>query len=323
MILLVSNERDLTTDYIVLELKRRGLKYFRLNTEHFSEEQISFNPKNGEDGWVVKTPNNEIKFTEITAAYFRRPGTPNISKEITDLSARNYCEKEWNNALGSALNSLDKRWFNSPISIQYAENKPRQLAIAYDIGLSIPDTIITNDPEQAQTAFLNETNVVAKPLREALLENNNDERVIFTNKVDKIDKSNYSSIRLAPVIFQQKIKKHVDIRTTVIGDKVYSVEIHSQEHGETKVDWRRGARPDLIHKQHTLPSEISDKCIQLVNKLQLRYGAIDFVLDENGNYWFLEVNPNGQWAWLENRVEIPLSQTIVDELERISHCSKK
>lgn len=320
MILVLTNERDLTTDYVVMELRRRGVPYIRLNSERFAEAMISFDPKNGEDAWIINIDDKIIDFSKIRSAYFRRPGSPIINSCFSNEAVKRYCQVEWGAALTSALNSLEGRWLNSPLNILAAENKSRQLALAHSIGFTIPDTLISNDFAQVQK-FSSSGEIVAKPLREALLDDNNEERVIFTNRVDKITKQEAFSVNAAPVIYQTEILKYADIRATVVGDTVYAVEILSQIYDETTTDWRRGIKPDLPHNVHELPDEVIIKCVQLVHKLGLRFGAIDLVLDKNRDYWFLEVNPNGQWAWIENRTGLPITNAIVNELERISACS--
>ncbi len=317
MILIVTNERDLTSDYIVLELRRRKLPFYRLNTERLSEAKVSFSPERGENAWIVELDKKSIDFAAVKAAYFRRPGVPSVSETVKQNAARRYCEVEWGAALTSALNSLGERWLNSPIAIMAAENKPRQLSIAYKLGFTVPDTLITNDLRQAQR-FLSEGVSVAKPLREALLEDDGDERVIFTSRLNELVRTDEKRLALAPVIFQREIQKHSDIRATVIGEAVYAAEILSQEFDETKTDWRCGSRTDLPHRPHDLPGDLRMKCIHLVRTLGLQFGAVDLVLDQGGRYWFLEVNPNGQWAWIENRTRMPLTKAIVDELERIA-----
>ena len=317
MILIVTNERDLTSDYVVLELRRRGLPFHRLNSERFSEAMVSFDPRRGEDSWIVEFDGTAIEFVTIKAAYFRRPGIPSAPEAVKQGAARRYCEVEWGAALASALTSLGARWLNSPLAILAAENKPRQLSIAYDLGFAIPDTLVTNDFKRAQS-FLSEGTSVAKPLREALLEENEKERVIFTSRLDELVGADEGRVVAAPIIFQREIRKHSDIRATVVGNAVYTAEILSQEHDETMTDWRRGSRPDLPHKPHELPNDLYTKCVSIVQRLGLRFGAVDLILDKSGSYWFLEVNPNGQWAWIENRTGLPLTKAIVDELERIS-----
>ena len=317
MILIVTNEQDLTSDYLVLELRRRELPFNRLNSERFSEAKVLFDPKRGEDAWTVDLEGNKIDFNKVRAAYLRRPGTPPANKVVKQGAARRYCEVEWGAALTAALNSLGERWLNSPLAILAAENKPRQLSLAYSLGFAIPDTLVTNDLKKTQ-CLISEGTCVAKPLREALLEENGEERVIFTNRLNKLVETDGLKVSIAPVIFQREIKKRSDIRATVVGDNVFAAEILSQDFDETKTDWRRGSRPDLQHRPHELPDNLQKKCVLLVRALGLRFGAVDLILDQGGGYWFLEVNPNGQWAWIENRTGLPLTQAIVDELVRIS-----
>jgi len=322
MILLLTNERDLTSDYVVLELRRRGLPFYRLNSERLSETKVTFDPKMGEDSWKVDVGDKTIDFASIRAAYFRRPGTIAIDSNVINGAARRYCEVEWGSALTSALNSLGERWLNSPLAILAAENKPRQLSIAHTIGFAVPETLITNDFTKVQQFSIAGV-IVAKPIREALLEEDDDERVIFTSRIENLTEVDKPSVMAAPVIYQREILKRADIRVTVVGTLVLAVEISSQDSDETKTDWRRGSNPNLQHSPHELPGDISNKCVNLVCKLGLRFGAIDLVLDQKGDYWFLEVNPNGQWAWIENRTGTPITKAIVDELERVASCVQK
>ena len=74
----------------------------------------------------------------------------------------------------------------------------------------------------------------------------------------------------------------------------------------------------MRHEAIELPADIVDKCRALTKALDLRYGAIDLIADRDGRYWFLEINPNGQWAWIERRTGLPLASAIVDELEAIA-----
>src|SRR5208282_439036 len=111
--------------------------------------------------------------------------------------------------------------------------------------------------------------------------------------------------------------KEADIRVTVVGKVVFATEIQSQDYEETETDWRRGGHVELVYRAHELPREITEKCVCLVRKFGLRFGAIDLILDRKGLYWFLEINPNGQWAWIQNRTGQPIAQAIVNELEKI------
>jgi glutathione synthase/RimK-type ligase-like ATP-grasp enzyme len=98
---------------------------------------------------------------------------------------------------------------------------------------------------------------------------------------------------------------------TVIGEKVFSAKINSQILNETKIDWRKKKMP---FEKYELPKGISDKCILITKKLQLSFGAIDLIKKLNGEYVFLEINPNGQWAWLETELDLKISDEIINYL---------
>ena len=99
-----------------------------------------------------------------------------------------------------------------------------------------------------------------------------------------------------------------------MGEQVFATAIWSQDNEETETDWRKGSRPDLRHEKIVLELRVQRQCVKLVQRLGLRYGAIDLVCDRSGKLWFLEINPNGQWAWIENLTGYPIAAAIVDEL---------
>ncbi|ANB34612.1 glutathione synthase/RimK-type ligase-like ATP-grasp enzyme [Rhodovulum sulfidophilum] len=314
MILLATNKRDITSDFIVLELKRRGIEYFRLNTEDLPLADIQFEPQSG---WRLKFEKSSLNLSDVRAGYFRRPGTPEIPGGIEDRGAQEYLKSEWTAVLRSLWNSMEGKWLNSPFSILRAEDKPRQLSVATDIGLKVPQTLIGNTFD-AVRIFQNNTPVVGKPLRHSLIDHGPTGSVIFTHRVAPLEDQDRAAVEISPVIYQAEIEKFFDVRVTIVGARVFAVAIYSQTQLETQVDWRRGGRLDLQHEVVSLPEEISQKCLALTRCLGLQYGAIDLVCDTDGLYWFLEINPNGQWAWIERRTGSQISQAIVDTLVEIS-----
>ncbi|EEQ3637068.1 hypothetical protein GQY78_000007 [Escherichia coli] len=315
MILLVTNKRDITMDYIVVELKKRGIKYFRLNTEDLPRSYSSMSDSSFMD-WSISINGNTIKGIDVKAAYFRRPGNPEVPASITDHGIADYIQGEWNSFLKSLYSRLDSFWFCSPTNIILAEDKPKQLVVAKRLGFNVPESIITNSFEEIKRSSTS-SQMIGKPLRQALFISDDTESIIFTNRLGQLDEADSSSLSLVPIIVQHEIIKKFDVRVTVVGKRVFSVAIYSQSHKETKVDWRKGSRIDLKHKPLELPPSVSSKCIDLVESLNLRFGAIDLICDENDVFWFLEINPNGQWAWIENQTGLPIASSIVDELMRI------
>jgi len=190
------------------------------------------------------------------------------------------------------------------------------LRLAKLVGFAVPETLISNSFDEIRQ-FATGRTVIGKPLRQALTGSSGTEQVIYTTRLPEIAEPDRQAIRSVPAIYQTEIAKQRDLRVTVVGERVFAVAIDSQSRSETVTDWRRGSVPDLAHEIIELPADIKVLCVSLVQQLDLRFGAIDLVLDAEGRYWFLECNPNGQWAWIENRTGAPISSAIVDELERV------
>lgn len=222
--------------------------------------------------------------------------------------------------LDSLYSSIGKRWFSSPDNIFLAEDKPRQIRLAKELGFLVPETIITTDLEVAKD-FTRDLPSVAKPLRMGLLNGSDEGQIVYTSAVDLLTDDDRLPISVCPIIFQRRIEKTFDVRATVVGSRVYSCAIFSQETDETKLDWRRGSNPALRHEIFNLPAETESKCVEIVRSQNLRFGAIDLVQDDCGKLWFLECNPNGQWAWIENRTGLPIASAIADELIYMANSS--
>ncbi|MEO9461894.1 MAG: hypothetical protein ABJ242_04075 [Marinomonas sp.] len=312
MILLVTNKRDVTTDFVVRELDARDIPFVRLNTEDIASGEVIFDLATG--GWVVQVDDQTLALDAVTGAYYRRPVAPLVDTDPDDAAIAPYREGEWSAVLKSIWNELEGRWFNSPFAIMRAEDKPRQLKTAIKLGFKVPETILTNNLDRA-VAFRAERSCIGKPLRHALLDDAiGPGRVIFTNTIPLLNEDDRDAISLAPVILQSEIPKTCDIRVTVVGDRVFATRIGSQETADTKTDWRKGSNPALSHSSLVLEANTAERCRVLTRELGLGFGAIDLVEDVNGQLWFLEINPNGQWAWIETRTGAPISAAIVDVL---------
>lgn len=254
--------------------------------------------------------------SSIRAAYFRRPEPPAAILNL-DAGSRAYALAEWNALLKALYLLIGDRWFSHPKNILLGEDKPGQLRLATALGFNVPGTLITNDFDEA-SVFVGLGATIAKPLRQAMVAQDEKEFVVFTSEVLNLSEDDRVALQLAPVIFQRRIPKKYDLRVTVVGDRVFTAAIHSQEETQSMTDWRKGYNAQLRHEVVQLPVAIEQLCVAFVKQQSLRFGAIDLVLDDNDVYWFLECNPNGQWAWIENRTGMAIAEAIVDELEKVA-----
>lgn len=310
MILIATNKRDVTTDFVVRELRRRDLAFARLNTEDGAAWTATM--RDGEPGALTLSSRDwHVDVAAVTAGYYRRPGHPDGGDAGEAVSS--YVAAEWSAVLRSLWNALDGRWLNSPFAILRAEDKPRQLAVARAAGLSVPDTLVTNDFDAAR-AFTAAGATVGKTLRHALIEDGDAGKVIFTSRIGPLADADAAAVRRAPMILQREVAKRFDVRVIVVDGRTFATRIGSQAFMETRVDWRRGTRTDLDHEAFDLPPQVAAACVAVTRALSLRFAAIDLVEDLDGAFWFLEANPNGQWAWIEQRTGMRIAAAIVDGL---------
>ncbi len=204
----------------------------------------------------------------------------------------------------------DKLWVNNPWNNYKADNKILQLNLASIVGLKIPDTLITNSPDKIiDFYFSNNKNIIVKSLANSPILDN----VSFTRKVNKSDIKDIESLIITPAIYQNNIPKKYELRITVVGSSIFPTKILSQEDKATSIDWR--VKPklndfDLKMESTTIPKKIENKILLLMSKLGLTYGAIDMIVTDSGDYVFLEINPSGQWYFIQQRTNVQIAKAI-------------
>ena len=224
---------------------------------------------------------------------------------------RRFAEAEAERTLTALYTIANVVWINHPHCHIRANSKPAQLAIACKLGLDIPPTVITNDPDEVRE-FVTQSNreTVYKALTQSL--DTEPGKSLFTSIVTKQALAKLDLIRLTPGVFQQLIPKAYELRVTVVGPRIFSAKIDSQTRSETKVDWRH--LPFEVDEVLDLPPEIEAKIHALMQEFGLVYGAFDFIVTPEGRHVFLEVNPAGHYMWIESKLGLPITAALADAL---------
>ncbi|MBS1955902.1 MAG: hypothetical protein JST89_17085 [Cyanobacteria bacterium SZAS-4] len=269
--------------------------------------------------FAVGTDRREFKFnngsamidmTSFDSIWHRRPGSLNV-KQFFEPWIASMIEVEATHALRGMLYSLPRLWVNFPARDAVASLKLFQLEVAKNIGMAVPETIVTNEPESAKAFYEKMSGqVIYKLISEKSnfsLPHYEFPHGIPTLPVRDLDVSHFDQVRHAPHLFQERIQKKADIRVTVIGKKLFASHIESQA-GKGKLDWRTDYGVPM--KTWDLGDQLAEKCMQLLINLGLNYGAIDFCLDENEQHVFLEINSAGQYLWLEEPTKTDLSKEM-------------
>jgi glutathione synthase/RimK-type ligase-like ATP-grasp enzyme len=211
----------------------------------------------------------------------------------------------------------DALWISNYYAIVRASDKLWQLTAAHKLGFKIPDTLVTSSALEAERFVQSHDGTVVKPIEVKVFTLNGKQRMMFTQKVDK-QAPNFAGLHLAPAMVQEAVDLATDIRVTVVGDKVFAAAVAPKSIDtvpEVVRDWRVGDHyggTDI--RTFDLPPSVARMCALHAQEMGLRYSAIDLLLDKKGVFWFLENNPNGQWAFVEEVTGQPIGQAIAQLL---------
>jgi glutathione synthase/RimK-type ligase-like ATP-grasp enzyme len=324
VILIVTEQCDPHTDFVEPELDRRGLSWVRLHLSDFPTMVTASYP-------VGETPaadtmtirDKSIDITDISAVWYRRTERFVLPKHLSsteDNVARDECQA-FVQGLWAWLGNVT--WISEPFAVRAASCKAEQLLRVRRMGFRIPKTLFSNDPirvrEFVHQLRRHDLGCVYKPHNSIIVEAGDGKRgVAYTRLLGPAELDRLEEIRLSPGIFQEYVDKHSEFRVTVVGDQVFGCRIESQAREATQIDWRAATWNDPTesapHVATDLPGEIETFCRSLVHSYGLRFGAIDLIVTPGGDFVFLELNPNGQWAWIEQRTGLPIASALVDEL---------
>lgn len=324
-ILILTNKAGASVKLVIKHLKNMSENFFVFDTSTFLENKsITLSLNSGRmTGHIKDYSTNFIENTKLVdwenvkSVWHRKPALPRAPNNLKGGYGK-FIENESRATLWTLYNTLDARWVNSPIfsSKLIEDNKLFQLKKARFVGLTTPDTIISNNQDDI-VSFASKYNYVAIKLIYASVfrKNNGELMFVYTNKINVKDiLFRRKDIKLCPIMLQEYVHKKIELRITIIGKKIYTCAIHSQDNKLTMCDWRRYDFANVKHEICKLPEDIELKLLKLMEVLNIYYGAIDMIVTPNDEYVFLEVNPNGEWVWIEELTNMPISESIAEFL---------
>jgi len=319
-ILIITNSEDATANLVIRHLRAMDQRFYRLDTDLIPSQSTLAMRLTGTTCCIRLSAGSMSQQLDcVKSVWHRRPtiprALPSIKEEYSD-----FIEAEWRACLWSLYTTLPAFWVNPPLVGHrlLEHNKLFQLKAAVQVGLMAPITLITNDASELVNFCESCDGVVAvKTISGHFFKKSDGSEAfgIYTNPVSaEFIRAHIEDIRCAPVMAQEYVPKKFELRVTIVGEKIFACAIYSQDSERTKHDWRRYDFERVKHESHQLPSEIEGKLLRLMKIWGLRFGAIDMVLTPDDHYVFLEINPNGQWGWIEQLTGMPISQAIAELL---------
>lgn len=319
-VLIITHSQDNESIALVMAaIANRGGKAFRFDTDRFpTQVYLDVYYSQGEERQILTIDEQQLDLSSVSSVWYRRIATGGRIPQTMESQMRNAAVGESRATIAGMIASIRGFHFDRLSHIRLADNKQLQLQVAREIGLDIPRTLITNNPLAVQE-FTHECQegMITKMLSAfAIYNEKGEEQVVFTNPVTADDLEHLDGLRFCPMTFQEKVPKQLELRTIIVGQRVFTAAVDSQRSQLAKHDWRKQGLA-LINswEEYNLPPDVEKKLLELLAYFGLNYGAIDIILTPDGRHIFLEVNPVGEFFWLECcPPHFPISEAIADLL---------
>jgi len=316
VLLLTHTEDHYTVERVAEALGKRGAHPVRVDTDLFPTE-LRLSARSGEKGTAHRLQIGEVDVSgvDVRAVWNRKFRVPRLDENLAP-QFRDGCLRESQAALDAFLDGLGgARWINGLDANRSASNKARQLREASALGLAVPETLVTNDPDAVHRFFDEQNGVVVTKMLTALSASMGKAPLfVRTSEVRRENLEHLASLRHCPMVFQRRVEKDCELRVIFVAGRIFVGGIDASASTAGKTDWRSATPGECAWQDDAVPQETAQRIRELMARLDLVYGAIDFIRTPEGAHVFLEVNPSGEWGMLERDLGCPISDAIAEAL---------
>ncbi|MFC9963191.1 hypothetical protein [Nocardia ignorata] len=302
-VLIVSETDDLHADALAVTLREHHrIDPIRLDLRDFPSETGSFRL---DKAGTNRALSHVHGLDDVRAVWWRRPHPCRVPHGVRAADDE-FRQAECDGFLQGMLWSIPAYWVNDPAAERTASRKIVQLETAHRAGFAVPETLVTNDPDEARS-FVESRSVPVVYKRTGTSRGEFSETRIITRP----ELGRLTSIRSTPTTFQDYVDATCDLRVVWVDGVEWAVRIDSQA-GVGRVDSRLDT--SVAFAPDRLPASVSKSLATLMGALGLSFGVVDLRLGVDGEYYFLEVNPQGQFAYLEIKTGLPLFTSLANLL---------
>lgn len=305
MIAIVSTADDVHYRCVAEQLRRMGKDSFLVEIPKLGNE-ARFTMATGDEryqNWSVPGE-SPVDLEQVRCVWYRRIFQPILKPALASKTDADWALREWREATTAAFSASGARFLSNPWAQELASMKPYHLRVAQRLGFRIPDTLMTNDAEAAR-AFVqkHKGRVIHKVVKSPR------NRFMGTKKWDPSDEAELKWLHLTPTLFQEQIVAPYELRITVIGRQVFAAEFAvAAGISDARV------LLDAPYKPHRLPEHVEAHLLRIMDELGIQYGTVDMKLRDDGEYVFLEINPQGQFLYVEIKTGMPLTLAMAEFL---------
>lgn len=323
-VLILTRKFDPEATRVSIKLLAKGVDSVRLNVEDMPNQmRVRYHTKENCDPIIEFTiGDRKLDASRFPVVWLRDFDNTLMGFDSIDKYnkfAQRFCYEQWTDSYRILIDSLASEWINRPEANLKASNRILQLTTAREAGLKTPSTLITNDPKAAAKFYQHhDGEIVLKAIHHHGIEIEGKVYSVYTHPLTKDDLSRLDDIAYAPCILQERLDKKSELRVTVVGEKVFAAELDTQAMSSCRDDLHRCTLSQLPKKEVKLDNTTEEACLKIMNKLGLKYGAFDFIVDEKGQAHFLEINPAGDWYWIEHDTKMPITDSMVNLIDSLA-----
>lgn len=317
--LLLTHSHDFyCIDLVAEHLRKQGYDAVRMNTDHFpGKYRFSWHFANGRKGFTLTIGKKAITSEDVAAVWVRKVLFPPADETI-DPAYRAAVANENSEIVRSFLTHLGEYPSLDPYDrLDRAESKPLQQNYAIQCGVTIPPSIITNSLKEAKAFMQPGKTYITKLLRPIGWSMGAGASFFYTSFIQKKDLA-AGHFAAHPVLVQEFVPKQYELRIAYVGGEFFAGKLTVEEY---EADWRVPGKQGEW-SAYQLPAAECKKLHRVMKLLGLNFGAIDIIRGTDNKYYFLEVNPIGEWGMLEKFTGLPISGAIAKHLIKIAKHEK-
>jgi hypothetical protein len=257
-----------------------------------SDLQIAYDPLTGNGS--LRLPTDRLLPLDAVRSVYWRCYNNVQAPDLPDPEQAFIAGNDARGLFESLLMRLPARWVNGWRAFQLHQTKPAQLAMVAALGIPVPATLLTNDPEAVREFVARHPRSIFKPVQGGA----------HTRPVTPahLSDANLENLCFAPVTLQEEVPG-TNVRAFVAGQRVLACEVRT-----AALDFRDDPEPHI--EPHALPDEVAGWCLRAAQELDLLWTGIDLRLTPEGRYFFLEANPSPMFLGFESRSGLPLTASL-------------
>jgi glutathione synthase/RimK-type ligase-like ATP-grasp enzyme len=305
-------------DAIAAAIARRGAQPVRLDTDRFPTH-LRIRHRQGPGSSPITLEDHGVRtvLDQVEAVYYRRLNPARLLPPDLDPQLRAPSVQESRLALLGLMGDLPCFHLDPWAAVRRCDNKALQLRLAQGLGLRVPATLTTNDPDAVREFAASCPGGVVTKMQASFGVHRADGKidVVYTNAVSDEDLAALDGLDLCPMVFQERLPKAVELRVTVIGDQLFTIAVDSSATATGKVDWRRANNTEgTVWAPWSLDPVVADQVRALGVQLGLNYGGVDIIVTPAGEHVLLEWNPAGEFGWVMPHFGDALPEAFADLL---------